>query len=81
MIKGQVDASVWVIDAHTGEVRWPTDTSQGFMVSVPTPYLQPGEKLDEHALRDQMDQAVAAQIARLFYSWNSEQVDAGSPMK
>lgn len=81
MIKGEVDASVWVIDAHTGHVRWPTDTTQGFTISVPTPYLQPGEKLDENALREQMAQAIAGQIARLFYSWNSEQVDTGSPIK
>jgi hypothetical protein len=81
MIKGEVDASVWVIDAHTGRVRWPTDTTQGFTISVPTPYLQPGEKLDENALRGQMDEAIAGQIARLFYSWNSEQVDSGSPIK
>ena len=81
MIKGEVDASVWVIDAHTGQVRWPTDTTQGFTISVPTPYLQPGEKLDENALRGQMDEAIAGQIARLFYSWNSEQVDSGSPIK
>jgi hypothetical protein len=81
MIKGEVDASVWVIDARTGQVRWPTDTTQGFTISVPTPYLQPGEKLDENALRGQMDEAIAGQIARLFYSWNSEQVDTGSPMK
>ena len=81
MIKGQVDASVRVIDAHTGEVRWPTDTTQGFTISVPTPYLQPGDKLDETALREQMDQALAGQVARLFYTWNSEQVDSGSPIK
>ena len=81
MIKGEVDASVWVIDAHSGHVRWPTDTTQGFTISVPTPYLQPGEKLDENALREQMAQAIAGQIARLFYSWNSEQVDTGSPIK
>ena len=81
MIKGEVDASVWVIDAHTGQVRWPTDTSQGFAISVPTPYMHPGEKLDETVLREQMAQAIAGRIARLFYSWNSEQMDSGSPMK
>ena len=72
---------VRVVDAQTGQTRWPTDTTQGHMVTVGTPYAKPGMKADEATVREQLCQDLATHVARLFYDWQSEGADTGTPVK
>ena len=77
MVKGQAEARVRVIDADTGQTRWPTDTTQGYVIPLSTPFAATGEA----AVRERMTKDLATRIARLFYSWQSDQVDKGSPIE
>ena len=81
MVNGQAEARVRVIDAETGKTRWPTDTTQGHLISLSTPFAATAGGGGETAVREHMTQALAARIARLFYSWDSDQVDKGSPVE
>jgi hypothetical protein len=75
MFKGEAEAHVWVIDVQSGRARWPTDTTQGYAVTVSAPYAQPGEKMDEMRMREQMARDLAGRIAKLFYAWKAEDVN------
>lgn len=79
LVGGRVSARVRVIDAATGKTLWPLDTTQGVPISVDAPYGQSGANQTASPLREKMCQALADKIARLFYKYRSDQVDAGSP--
>ena len=70
-----------VVDAATGQTRWPTDTTQGYPVSVTMSFAQSGVKTDEPTLREHLARDLADRVARLFHPWQSEQVDSGSPLQ
>ena len=78
-VKGAAEARVRIVDAVTGEVRWPTDTSQGHTVAVTTSWVGLDSRSGDFPIRDQMSKDMAGRVARLFFKWRSEQVDEGSP--
>jgi hypothetical protein len=79
MVDARVEARVRVVDAETGQTRWPTDTTQGHALTVGTPYAKPGLKADEATVRERLCQDLATKVARLFYDWKSEGTDTGTP--
>jgi hypothetical protein len=79
LVRGRIAARVRVIDTGTGQTLWPLDTTQGMPVSVEAPYAQTGASQTASALRERMCQALADKIARLFYKYRGDQVDANSP--
>lgn len=79
MVNGRIEARVRVVDAETGQTRWPTDTTQGYTVTAGTPYAKPGMPVDDATIREQMCLDLAAKVGRLFYDWKSEGADTGTP--
>jgi len=64
---GKATARVKVVDANTGETRWPTDNADGFPVNVSTTLAMARDSADKTALREKLLQATADRISQLFY--------------
>jgi hypothetical protein len=75
MLRGCINASVRVIDAESGSLRWPISATQGYAVVVETPYVQKSGNVNEDFVRNQMDAALARKIARLFYQYKPDEPD------
>jgi hypothetical protein len=80
MVHGQAKATVRILDAETGEIRWPMDSTQGYLIQVTTPYSDGSSSATEQSMRDQMCHDLAERISHLFYEWDSDQMDSGSPL-
>jgi hypothetical protein len=87
MIKGQVDATVKVIDAATGKTLWPSDEPEGKLLSLETPQLRTGAGIGptgggpnatETAMRDTMCREMAVRIVKLFRKWSPDFDDGGA---
>lgn len=82
MMDSRIEARVRVVDADTGQTRWPTDTTQGYAVTAGTSFAKPGTKAaDEATVREQLCVDLAAKVARLFYDWKSDGADSGTPVE
>ena len=72
MLKGRAEMSVRIVDATTGESRWPPDAA-GYPVAVETPWVRQGDDVDEAALREQMSQRAADIMVKLFRKHGAEE--------
>lgn len=79
MMKGKAQAMVKLIDAQTGRTMWPRETSAGREVKVETPYLRPENGATPDGVQEEMFHTLADKIAKLFYDWQSEDVDGSEP--
>lgn len=75
MLKGTAEMTVRVVDAATGDNRWPIDAG-GHPVAVTTPWVRLGEGASEVALREQMIRSAAVAIGKIFRKYSSEFEDA-----
>jgi hypothetical protein len=71
MLKGTADMSVRVVDAETGDNRWPLD-AVGSPVTLETPWLRMAEGVNESTLREQMATRAADYIVKLFRKYSTE---------
>jgi hypothetical protein len=71
-VDGRAEASIWVVDVRSGQVKWPGEANQGYQVSTNIPFTPVGGRVNEDSLRAQMDAALAEKIARLFTGWVEE---------
>ena len=72
MIKGSADMTVRIVDAATGDSRWPIDPA-GHPVAIETPWLRRQEGADEASLREQMSRRAADYIVKLFRKHSVEE--------
>lgn len=72
MLKGSASARVKLIESHTAALLWPADTPGGRYVSVETPMVREEEGVTETYVRQGMQRALAAQIARFFYKYKPQ---------
>jgi hypothetical protein len=72
MVRGEMDASVRIIDARTGQNRWPEDAQQGWPVSFSTPFAPLASGTTEAGYRRKMHEAMAQRISHLFYDWQDD---------
>jgi hypothetical protein len=72
VLKGQMSATVCVIDAATGKLLWPTDGSDGVSVSYETPMMHVADDVTRSTLRANLCAGLADQVARLFYKAKAE---------
>lgn len=79
MMKGKAQAMVKLIDVQTGRTLWPRETSIGREVKFETPYLRPENGVTPDAAEEEMFRTLADRIAKLFYDWQSEDVDGSEP--
>jgi TolB-like protein len=77
MIKGQAKLIVKIIDAQTGETRWPQDSSPGEIVTVETPTVPVTADADatEQGLKDTLVNRLSQRVAELFYEHPEEPED------
>ena len=75
MMKGSTEMTVRVVDAATGDTRWPID-SGGVPVSLETPWLRQGEGANEASLREQMSRTAADYIVKLFRKYRVDDEEA-----
>jgi hypothetical protein len=61
-------AQVKIVNATNGETLWPTQLSEGFLVTVESPLARSPDAEDMHALQEGLARQAAAAIAQLFYS-------------
>jgi hypothetical protein len=76
IVKGSAAAKVRVIDADTGTLLWPTESGDGYPLSVETPPFSPDKGMNEINVRDAVLRELGDRIAKLFYEWQPEDEDA-----
>lgn len=76
---GRAAARVKIVDAATGETRWPQDVTDGTPVTYQTPSV-PAEKGgdDPMRVRQRLFESLAGRIGRFFYKWSPEDVHDSS---
>jgi hypothetical protein len=81
MLKGSAEASVRVVDTETGDTLWPPDSAEGYPLSFETGFVRTNAAggVTEVTVRDEMCRTMADQVAKLFYTWQSDTVDGGPP--
>lgn len=72
LLKGSLTAAVRVVDVPTGEVLWPTNLSEGHLVSVETPF-QERRAASPDLVREAVCRLMADRIARLFYTYRVDE--------
>ncbi len=82
MIRGQMELTVRFVDAASGKTLWPTDSPEGMLLSIETPYRRTGPGTGpsgggpgatEMGLREAMSTGMAAKISRLFRKWKPDE--------
>jgi PBP1b-binding outer membrane lipoprotein LpoB len=69
MLKGKAVVRVRVVDAETGNTKWPEEGGEGYPLVVETPMLREGQGVDESAVRLQLQEVMGEKIAQLFYTY------------
>jgi hypothetical protein len=72
--KGAV--KVKVVDTQTGKSRWPEDLADGVPVSAETSFKETDPEKGDLLVRDELNQTLAKQIAKLFHEWEKDSDDA-----
>jgi len=78
-MQGKAHAMVKVIDVETGDTLWPNDLADGYPVSAQTNPLAGQDASNYNAVREDLYDTMADQIAKLFYKYTIEH--AGEPSK
>jgi len=71
-MRGQMDAVVKIVDATTGDTRWPNDAPSE-AVQITTNWFPESAQKTETDLRAQMADEMAADIGKLFHDYHTEQ--------
>ncbi|MDP9174023.1 MAG: hypothetical protein M3O30_09180 [Planctomycetota bacterium] len=67
-MRGEMTARVRIVDALTGETRWPLDSKNGELVNMKTDWTT-SDKGTEASVRNEMADAMAEGIGKLFHSY------------
>lgn len=77
-VQGESEATVKLVDAHTGEILFPRDSSMGRDVSYKTPALSE-EGTTRDAVQQQLYKHLSEDVSHLFYDWMDEQQGDNGP--
>lgn len=69
---GQAEAAVWVVDARSAQPVWPPEANQGHPVAAAVPFAPSSTGTTPQSVRDKLNQDLALDISRLFYTWTAE---------
>jgi hypothetical protein len=72
MLRGVFNARVKVVDAATGQSRWPNDMAGGYAVGWESKPQRPSKDVYPAAVRERALRIGSHYIARLFYKWKPE---------
>jgi hypothetical protein len=75
-LRGEARVRVKVVDTETGELRWPTDLSEGYALGTSTTLGTDQTTGNAMAIRQSMYHKLADDIAKLFYKWQPEESTA-----
>ena len=71
--RGDIDCIVRVVDAATGETRWPPEASDGQLIQIQTPWLHSDAPIPTRPdVHQDMVQRTADAVAKLFYEWEPD---------
>jgi hypothetical protein len=68
-INGEMIAKVLIVDAQTGETRWPADEHDGDLIKVEIPLKQSNSDADILKMRRDLGDKLADQISKLFHPY------------
>lgn len=68
-LKGSAQAMIKVVDVATGDTLWPTEMTEGYPVTAQTNPLQGQDSSTYNAVRQDLYDTLADQIAKLFYKY------------
>jgi hypothetical protein len=66
-LKGKATARIKVIDVATGAARWPTDSVEGYPISISLPDTATHSAQDENDMHEKLIAAAADRISKIFY--------------
>ena len=69
VLQGKAAVMVKVVDVSTGDTLWPTEMSDGFPVTAQTNPLQGQDASTYNAVREELYDTLAEQIAKLFHKY------------
>jgi PBP1b-binding outer membrane lipoprotein LpoB len=69
MLKGKAVVRVRIVDADSGQTRWPEEGGDGYPLIVETPLLREGQGIDAPSVRLKLQEAMGDKIAKLFYTY------------
>ncbi|MGC4031719.1 MAG: hypothetical protein QM754_08295 [Tepidisphaeraceae bacterium] len=75
MFQGRASALVKVIDAKTGKIAWPPDSTDGFGVNYETNPLKGREEGSYASVRSDLYEGLGKNIGRLFHAWKQSEDD------
>jgi hypothetical protein len=75
LVGGKAEARVRVVN-DGGELLWPDDSAGGYPVAVKVEPQRVGPGGNDLVVRQQLHAALADEIAKLFYNWQSEGSDS-----
>jgi hypothetical protein len=70
--KWSASVKVKVVDATTGQSRWPLDLADGIPMQADSEYQARDETVAYGAVRDILNRNLADKIGKLFHSWEQE---------
>jgi len=76
---GQAEARVKVIDAESGRILWPPDSSEGREIRFESRAEEDVDPRNLSSVQDQMCRHVAARISELFYNAIPDEPDTSGP--
>jgi hypothetical protein len=68
-VRGSASATVKIVDATTGQTRWPLDLLSGYPVAQEVPLARVDSSTSNMRIRTVLVTGLADQIAKLFYKW------------
>jgi hypothetical protein len=76
LLKWQASVKVKVIDATTGQSKWPVDLAEGEPISAETVFTRVDPNQTDWTVRDDLNKQLADKISKLFHPWVKEHDDA-----
>jgi hypothetical protein len=77
MLTGKAEVRVRVVD-DAGELKWPIDSAKGYPISVKLNPKRVPIGSGDQTIRQELRTTLADKIAKLFYTWTSEDTDEGA---
>ena len=78
-VRAQMSARVKIVDAITGNTRWPQDLSSGYPVAVETGWQRVNTENEIQEIRRGACYTMADRIAKLFYKWKPDEFGEYGP--
>jgi hypothetical protein len=69
LIRGKMTVHVRIIDTTTGDTLWPRDATDGYPMESQSDWMSRGEGVNDSTMSENLHNALAEDIVRLFYKF------------